>query len=594
MDIKRTFEFIEYALKHYPMKDAFNIKRDNKWVSYSTQFMKEKADDFSSALIDLGFKKGDKILTITNNRPEWNIADIGMEQVGVIHVPVFPTLGAKSYEYLINHSEAKMIIVSSEEKYKLIKPIADKIDAVEQVITFDQIKDATAFEDILNKGAETKSQNSGKLQQYRADVTENDVCSIIYTSGTTGSPKGVMLTHKNLVTNALSTLGHVPKDAKKTISFLPINHVFERGFNHMCIRLGIKVFYASSSATLVEEIQEIKPHVFITVPRLLEKIYDAIYSKGMDLKGIKKGIFFSSLRSAEKYEDYKTPGLLQKAKLAFDNKMVFSKWREALGGEIKVIISGGAALQPRLARVFAAAKIPILEGYGLTETSPTITANELGNIRAGTVGSVLPTGEIKIAEDGEVLYKGECLMKGYYKDKERTEQAIDNDGWFHTGDMGELQGNILKITGRKKELFKLSTGNYVSPQLVENIMKESPFIEQIMVLGENERFCGAIICPNFGYLTNWAEQHEITFNTYKDLITNENVLKKLKEEIEELNYDLDPIMTIKKFSLVCNEWAPDTGELTPTLKIKRDFIKEKYKGKFDYMFGYTTDDVFLE
>ncbi len=442
------------------------------------------------------------------------------------------------------------------------------------------------LEELLKKGEESKDHNAGKLQQYRATVNENDISSIIYTSGTTGAPKGVMLTHKNLVMNAIACLPFLPKDVERAISFLPINHVFERGFNHMCIHLGIKIYYAESTETLVDDIKEVKPHAFITVPRLLKKIYDKIYLKGLELKGVKKALFFSSLRSAQRYEDYKSPGLLLKAKLAMDNKLVFSKWREALGGEVKVIIAGGAALQPRLARVFAAAKIPVIEGYGLTETSPTITATMIGDIRPGYVGRLLPISEVKIAGDGEILYKGPCLMKGYYKDKERTEEEIDKDGWFHTGDMGQLEGDLLKITGRKKELFKLSTGNYVAPQLVENIMKESPFIEQILVVGENERFCSAVISPNFEHLKNWAKLHELPEMSKEELLKNETVLTKYNEEIEELNFDLDPIMTIKKFILVSDEWAPDTGELTPTLKLKRDFIFEKYQSKINEIYGY--------
>jgi len=317
----------------------------------------------------------------------------------------------------------------------------------------------------------------------------------------------------------------------------------------------------------------------------LERIYDKIYMKGLELTGVKKALFFSSLRSAQRYEDYKAPGLLLKAKLAMDNKLVFSKWREALGGEIKVIISGGAALQPRLARVFSAAKIPVIEGYGLTETSPTISATKIGDIRPGFVGRLLQISEVKIASDGEILYKGPCLMKGYYKDKERTDEDIDRDGWFHTGDMGQLDGDLLKITGRKKELFKLSTGNYVAPQIVENIMKESPFIEQIMVIGENEKFCSAIISPNIEHIRGWAKLHEIPELPVAELVSNETVLAKFGEEIDELNFDIDPIMTIKKFVVVPDEWAPDTGELTPTLKLKRDFILNKYQGKIKELYA---------
>lgn len=585
MKIKRTFEFIEHAIENYPKEDAFSVKRNGKWDIFSTQTIKQKADFFSSGLISMGFQKGDKILTISNNRPEWNIADIGMEQIGVIHVPVYPTLGTNDYDHLIRHSDAKIIICASSEHYQRISDAPVLKEKNIPVYSFDITDKTNKFEDILTKGQEDSGQNSGRLQQMRADVTENDISSIIYTSGTTGQPKGVMLTHKNFVNNVLAQIPVVPEGVHKSISFLPLNHVYERSLNFLFTYLGISIYYAESADTLVDDIKEVKPDSFATVPRLLEKVYDKIYEKGRDLKGIKKGIFFSSLRSAQKYEGHQSPGLFLKAKLAFDNKLVFDKWRDALGGNIKVIVSGGAALQPRLARVFNAAKIPVIEGYGLTETSPVISVNRIGDIRPGTVGKLLETSEVKIATDGEILYKGPCLMKGYYKDKERTEEAIDEDGWFHTGDMGELNGDILKITGRKKELFKLSTGKYVAPQLVENIMKESPFIEQLMVVGENERFCSAIISPSADYLQKWAALHEISFENNTDLIKNQQVIDKINEEIQELNFDIEETMTIKKIALVPDEWGPDTGELSPTLKLKRKYIFEKYQERIDWLYN---------
>ena len=589
MDVKRTFDLLEHALENFPKDDAFSVKRNGKWENFSTETIKNKSNYFSSVLLELGFKKGDKIVTVSNNRPEWNMADFGMEQIGVIHVPIYPTLGEKTYEQIITHSDAKMLLVSSSERYEFLKPIADKIDSLKHIITFDNVEGAEHFDSLIKQGEEIEEQYVGKIQQVRADISENDISSIIYTSGTTGTPKGVMLTHKNLVMNAVSTSVILPQGTKTAISFLPLNHVFERLANSLCIYKGISIYYAESVETLVDDIQDIKPHIFATVPRMLEKIYDKIYAKGQDLTGVKKGLFFSSLRSAQRYEDHKTPGLLLKAKLALDNKLVFSKWRDALGGNIKMIVSGGAALQPRLTRVFGAAKIPVVEGYGLTETSPVIAANRIGDVRAGTVGKLLDVSEVKIDDDGEILFKGPCLMKGYYKDKERTEEAIDAQGWFHTGDMGKLSGDILTITGRKKELFKLSTGNYVSPQLVENIMKESSFIEQIMVVGENERFCSALISPNFEYIHNWAKKHEIKFKTKLDLIKNQDVVNKLQSEIDELNFDIGKTMQIKKFALVCQEWGPDTGELSPTLKLKRDFLSEKYQKKIEYLYGYSDD-----
>jgi len=453
MEVKRTFDFIKSALEKHPSKTAFNVKRNNKWDTFSTKYLKDKASFFSSGLIELGFQKGDKIITISNNRPEWNIADIGMAQIGVIHIPVYPTLGEKGYSHIFGHSDAKMIIVSSKELITKVKSVISEIESIEHLFSFNKVNEVNNFDELLQIGENEYEKNYGKIQQMKADVREGDVASIIYTSGTTGLPKGVMLTHKNMVSNVKGSISAVPEGVHKAMSFLPLNHVFERMMNYLYINEGIEIYYSESVDTLIDDINEIKPHIFASVPRLLEKIYDKIYMKGLDLKGVKKALFFSSLRSGQKYEDYKSQNFFLKAKLALDNKLVFSKWREALGGEIKVIVSGGASLQPRLARVFGAAKIPIVEGYGLTETSPVISVNKIGNIRAGTVGELHETSEVKIAKDSEILFKGVCLMKGYYKDKERTEDAIDKDGWFHTGDMGTLEGNILTITGRKKELF---------------------------------------------------------------------------------------------------------------------------------------------
>lgn len=577
MEVKRTFDFIDFAIENFSNDKAYNVKRNGKWEHFSTQEIKDKASFFSSALIELGFKKGDKIITISNNRPEWNIADFGMSQIGVIHIPVYPTLGEKGYLHIFDHSDAKMVLVSSRDLAKKVESTISKVPSIELLFSFNKVEEINCFDELLEIGENEFEKNSGKIQQMKADISEGDVSSIIYTSGTTGLPKGVMLTHKNLVTNVFSSQVAVLDGIEKAISFLPLNHVFERMMNYLYLSKGINIYYAESVDTLVDDIKEIKPHVFASVPRLLEKIYDSIYLKGLNLNGVKKALFFSALRSGQKYEDYKKQNFFLKAKLALDNKLIFSKWREALGGEIKTIISGGAALQPRLARVFGAAKIPIIEGYGLTETSPVISTNRVGNIRAGTVGEIYETSEVKIANDGEILFKGPCLMKGYYKDKERTDEAIDEDGWFHTGDMGELNNNILTITGRKKELFKLSTGEYVAPQIVENIMKETPFIEQLMVVGENERFCSAIISPNFKHLYSWAERHDIKYSSNNELVKNEQVLAKYKSEIDELNTDIQKTMTIKKFVIVDKEWGPDTGELSPTLKLKRDVLFEKYQ-----------------
>jgi len=593
MEIKRTFDFLDNALEKFPKDDAFSVKRNGKWDKYSTKYIKEKADLFSLGLIELGFQKGEKIATVSNNRPEWNIVDFGMEQIGVVHVPIYPTIGEPEYKHVLSHSDSKMLIVSSKERYDFINPIASKIQNIEKVYSFDTFKGVSSFEEIIKLGEKNKEKHSETLKKMRDAVDENDLSSIIYTSGTTGLSKGVMMTHKNFVSNVIDSSVAVPKDAELGISFLPLNHVFERMINYLYIYLGISTYYAENMETLVENIQEVKPHLFAAVPRIFEKLYDKIYSTGLALSGIKKAIFFWALKLGEKYDETKNMGAFYRFKLNIANKLVFVKWREVLGNNLKVVVSGGAALQPRLARVFGAAQIPVLEGYGLSETAPVIAVNRQGEVRAGTVGLLLDTAEVKIADDGEILFKGPNLMPGYYKDPEKTKQAIDKDGWFHTGDTGELDGRILKITGRTKEIFKLSTGKYVAPELVENKMKESPFIEQMMVVGEGEKYTAAIVCPAFEHLHGWSAIHHIEYRNNYELITNKNVIEKYEQEIEKFNNRLDKSMRIKKFSLVCEEWTPETGELSPTLKLKRKILVKKYKTKLDFLYGYTEDEGYI-
>ena len=593
MEVKRTFDILDHVLENFPKEDNFAVKRNGKWDKFSAENIKKQADLLSYGLIELGFKKGDKIASVSNNRPEWNIIDYGMEQIGVVHVPVYPTIGETEYEHILSHSDSQLLFVSSKERYDFIKPITDKISNLTSVYTFDEVNGAPNFNDIIKLGETNAEKHKDTLVKMRAGVGENDMSSIIYTSGTTGLSKGVMMTHKNFVSNVLESQVAVPKDAELALSFLPLNHVFERMLNYLFVYLGIRVYYAESMETIVENIQDIKPDIFAAVPRIFEKVYDKIYNKGMELSGIKKALFFWALRLGQKYEDTKDMGAVYNAKLKLANKLIFVKWRDVLGGNIKAVVSGGAALQPRLARVFGAAQIPVLEGYGLSETAPVISVNRLGDVRAGTVGQILESAVVRIADDGEILYKGPNLMPGYYKDEVKTKEAIDSDGWFHTGDTGELDGKILKITGRTKEIFKLSTGKYVAPELVENKMKESPFIEQLMVVGDAEKYAAAVVCPAFEHLHNWASRHNINFKENLDLITNETVIKRYEEEIEKKNYKLDPAMKIKKFSLVCEEWTPENGELSPTLKLKRRILVKNYKVKLDYLYGYTEDEGFL-
>jgi len=589
MEIKRTFDFVEYILQNHPFNDTLAVKRNGVWEKFSTEEFKRNADYFSYGLLELGFGKGDAISTVSNNRPEWNFADVGMSQIGAVHVPVYPNVAESEYNHIFSHSETKMVLVSSAERFKFLSPLIERLN-IKHFYTFDNVQGATSFAEILELGKKNEAKYKAKLEEIKASVNENDLCSVIYTSGTTGLSKGVMMTHKNFVSNVLYSEPAVPKNLKLALSFLPLNHVFERMLNYLYLYMGIKVYYAESIETIVDNMKDIKPDLFACVPRVLEKVYDRLHQAGNDLTGIKKVLFFWALKLANEFDPTTEPNIIRKKKLAIADKLIYSKWRAVLGGNIAVVVSGGAALQPRLAKVFTAAKIPVLEGYGLTETAPVISVNRIDDIRPGTVGKLIEKAEVQIADDGEILYRGPNLMPGYYKDIEKTREAIDEQGWFHTGDMGELNGDILKITGRKKELFKLSTGKYVAPQLIENLFKESPFIGQMMVLGENEKYCAALLCPSFEFLHDWASLHKIHFNNNLELIKNQIVIDRFQKEVEEYNETLDHHMQIKKFALVCEDWTPETGEMSPTLKLKRNVLSKKYQNKIKHLFGHATDE----
>lgn len=590
MKITRTFDFVANILETKPREDALCVSREGRWDKFSTAEFKQNADYVSSALLELGFKKGDKIASVSNNRPEWNFLDIGMAQIGAVHVPIYPTVGEDEYEHILGHSEARLLILNSQERYDVIKDVAAKAKNIEKIYAFDQVKGITPFDELLKLGKDNFEKNQETIEKRKAEANEDDLCSIIYTSGTTGLSKGVMLTHRNFVSNVLYSAVAVPEGSDTAISFLPLNHVFERMLNYLYMSLGIGIYYVESKDTIVRDVQDIKPHIFATVPRVLERVYDSIYSKGMELSGIKKSLFFWALGLAKKYVPTKNQGFMYNLKLQIASKLIFSKWRAALGGQIKAVVSGGAALQPRLATIFTAAGIPILEGYGLTETSPVISVNRLDDIRPGMVGKLIEKSEVKIADDSEILFRGPNLMKGYYRNPEKTAEVVDENGYFHTGDIGELHGDILKITDRKKELFKLSTGKYIAPQMVENKFKESPFIEQIMVVGEGEKFCAAIVCPRFEYLHNWASDQKVHFRDNLELITNKLVIDRIQREVDKYNRRLDDVMQVKKFALSCQEWTPETGELSPTLKLKRNVLKKMYKTKLDHLYGYTEEE----
>ncbi len=586
-EIRRTFDVLSNMEENYPSKDALSVKRNGKWEHFSTAEYREFVDDFSLGLIAKGFKKGDKIATVTNNRPEWNFIDFGMSQIGCVHVGIYPTISEEEYKHILSHSESRILIVSNLELYNKLRPVFDSIGTLEELYTIDEIKGTANWMDICRLGASKKKGLVAELIKMRDDVDPHDLLTLIYTSGTTGLSKGVMLTHNNVVSNfklAHKVVTYLKAD-DRALSFLPLSHVLERVGNYLWQSLGLKVYYAESIDTIGDDMREIKVNVFITVPRVFEKVYDKIINKGRELSTIKKALFFWAVRVGDKYDpDPSKRPAMYNLKLKIANKLIFSKWREALGGELKGVISGGAALQARLARIFWAAGIIVQEGYGLTETSPLISANmpSFPGVKFGSVGLVPDELEVKIAEDGEILEKGENLMLGYYKDPEKTAEAIDKDGWFHTGDIGTLDENrMLTITDRKKEIFKLSGGKYVAPQLIENKFKESQFIEQIMVVGENEKFTAALIVPDFEFLHKWCALHNVTFRENNDLILKARIIERYQKELDKYNKELGHVEKIKVFRLVADVWAPENGLLSPTQKLKRKKVKALYTSLLD-------------
>ena len=581
-EITRTFDVLTLSEKKFNKEIALSVKRNGKWENFSTNEFRTQVDNFSLGLLAMGYKKGDKIATISNNRPEWNFIDFGMSQIGCVHVGIYPTISEKEFLHILSHSDARILIVSSKDLYDKLLPIYEKTENLEEIYTIDEVKGVKNWREISNLGIEKKNEFKDILPKIRESILPDDLLTIFYTSGTTGLSKGVMLSHNNVVSNlklAQKVVGYL-KPGDRALSFLPLSHVLERVGNYLWQSIGLTIYYAENIETIGENMREIKVNVFITVPRVFEKVYDKIINKGRELPFIKKMLFFWAVQVGDKYDPNPAKrSAFYNFKLAIANKLIFSKWREALGGELKGVISGGAALQPRLARIFWAANIIVQEGYGLTETSPLISATKPSypGVRFGSVGMVPEELEVKIAEDGEILERGENLMMGYYKDPEKTKEAIDEEGWFHTGDIGTLDDErMLTITDRKKEIFKLSGGKYVAPQQVENLFKESQFIEQLIVLGENERFTSAIIIPDFEFLHNWCSIHHVSFHDNEDLIKKEKVTARYQRELDKYNPELDQVAQIKVFRLVSDNWTSDNGLLSPTQKLKRKVVKEKY------------------
>jgi len=578
--VTRVFDLIKYNLEKFPKDEFISGKINGTWKKYSTQQFSDAVDHLSKGLIGLGMGKGSRIAVMSANRPEWNITDFAITQIGAYQVPLYPTLAEHDIKFIVENAEVNLIFLADESLYTKVKAVCATLDTDIKLYTFNEVSGAEHWMKLVDAGA---ANNEIDLEPYRAAVAPDDILTLIYTSGTTGTPKGVMLTHDNLVQNFKNSAVIFPAGVKRVLSFLPLSHIFERMITYLYFYTDAALYYAESMETIVPDIQFVKPNSFSTVPRLLEKVYDKIMEKGKELTGVKRKIFFWSVELAEQFETEKD--WFYNFKLGIARKLVFKKWKEALGGEVILIVSGGAALNPRLARIFWAAGMPIFEGYGLTETSPVITVNHFDNTMFGTVGPAIKGVEVKIAPDGEVLTRGHHVMKGYYNREDLTAETIDAEGWFHTGDIGELiKGKFLKITDRKKEIFKTAGGKYVAPQMLENKYKESNFIEQIMVLGENRKFPSALIVPNFPYLKSWCERKGIKSAIIEEILKDKQVIEKYTQEITQLSGEFGKWEQVKRFILLTKEWSIDGGELTPKLSLKRKVILEHNKDKIEQLY----------
>ena len=583
MEETRIFDLLSRYERLCPEKeDALAGKDNGGWKKYSTQEFVDNSNSISYGLMHLGVKKGDKIASITFNRPEWNFLDMGVQQIGAVHIPIYPTISDSDYAFILSHAEVSYVFVAGEEMYRRIKHIVPDIPTIKAVYTFKDLTGMQHLNELIALGR--KHAQPEKLQAFKNAISPDDLVTIIYTSGTTGTPKGVMLTHRNILSN-VEAVREIPPfgPEHRAMSFLPICHIYERMMNYTLLYKGVSMYYLANMALIGDSLKEVHPHVFTTVPRLLEKVYDKILNKGRNLKGIKRMIFFWANGVGLQYEigkEKRNPWYALKLKVA--RKLVFSKWKEALGKNLDIVVSGGAALQPRLNRVFWAVGLRILEGYGLTETSPVIAVSNFGpnGIKFGTVGPVVKNVQVKIADDGEILVKGPSVMQGYYKDQELTAEVFDKDGWFHTGDIGliEPEGQ-LRITDRKKVIFKTSMGKYIAPQVIENKFKESPFIDQVLVLGENQRFAMALIVPDFVHLKSWCQVKGIPYTNHTEMLATERIRKRFKKEVHILNQSLGDYERIMKFELVDHEWTVEGGELSATLKLRRGHLLKVYEAK---------------
>lgn len=588
---RRLFDCIEWQLEKNPLDVMFAGKESGQWKKYSTPDVAGIVNKLSAGLLSLGISGNDmtvegrdKIAILCKNRPEWLMLDLAIQQIGAILVPVYPTINVNELEFVLKDAQVKIIFVNDEDLYLKVLSIKANLPSLQEIYTIEHVPNAKHWKEVSNMATPALTE---QIKPIADKIAYEDVATILYTSGTTGTPKGVMLTHRNIISNVVASLPCFPPGENlKALSFLPLNHIFEKMVSYLYLFRGTSIYYAESLETIADNLKEIKPDLFTTVPRLLEKVYDRIMQKGNELTGIKRKLFFWAHSLAEKFEINQNQGMLYNIKLAIANKLIFSKWREGLGNNVKCIVTGGAACQVRLIRIFTAAKIVVMEGYGLTETSPVISVNRFDEPgrKFGTTGPLIDGVEVMIAEDGEILSKGPHIMLGYYKRPDLTAEAI-TDGWFHTGDIGMLVDNkFLKITDRKKELFKTSGGKYVAPLAIENKLKESPFIEQVMIVGPERKFVGALIIPSFANLRDWGKQHNITDTSNEALTRNEKVIALYKDIIEEFNKFFNHVEQVKKFELLPNEWSIDSGEMTPKLSMKRKVITEKYKDAIERIY----------
>lgn len=594
----RLFDCINNQLEKFPKEDMLAAKEEGGiWRKYSTAEVRDIVDKFSAGLVhmnlgpnDMSIEGRDKIAVISNNRPEWIFLDLAVQQIGAVLTPIYPTISVNELEFVLNDAAVKLVFVNNREMYDKVQSVRSRTPSVKAVFTFDYFQPSLHWKEILSRATEA---DHARVKQIRDGIRSEDLCTIIYTSGTTGTPKGVMLSHKNILSNVMNVeevfRPIVSGDHAKALSFLPLNHIFERMVSYIYLFFGCSIYYAENLDKIGDNLKEVQPTTFATVPRLLEKVYERIIGKGHELTGLKKKLFFWAVELGNRYEVNKNQGWWYNTQLALANKLIFSKWREGLGGNIKAIVTGAAACQVRLLRVFTAGKIVIMEGYGLTETSPVISVNRYDekDRRFGTIGPLITGVQVKLEEDGEICAKGDNVMMGYYKQPELTAQVISPDGWFHTGDIGVwVENRFLKITDRKKEIFKTSGGKYVAPQPIENKMKESAFIEQMMVVGAEQKFAGALIVPNLANLKEWCTKNHVNADAPADKILRDpKVIELYKNIVEEYNQLFNHVEQVKKFELLESEWTIDGGELTPTLKLKRKVIMEKYKTAIERIYG---------